>query len=784
MLVLRLCPRLAVRVKCVIANPLLTRPRFPLASQQTPQQYPASRCWRRMASTEAVPEKGTLHSPPKAGQIIQHEDKEFETVQEGLAYILVPPSKGDASTSSAKNGDSAEAPRQDVFYNPIQQFNRDLSVLAIRAFGEHVIAAKTEKHAARMKQKTRKRKREGEEVKEGELPDQLTAKKICHESNNESGKPALDAAAGDKADIKTAEPSIAPEEPWKPTFSILDALSATGLRALRYAKEIPFATRVVANDLSPLAIESMKLNIQHNGVEKIVQPNRGDACAYMYSAGAPKADKNATNGKFDAVDLDPYGTAVPFIDAAIQSVGDGGLLCITCTDAGVFAGAGYPEKTFALYGGSPIRGPHSHEGGLRLILNAIATSAAKYGISIEPLLSLSIDFYARVFVRVHKSPSETKFLASKTMVVYHCGYGCGSWKTQPLSEHKQKASKKGIPFYTYKLSQAPTTTPNCEQCGFKTHLSGPMWSGPLHNPHFIHRILSLLKESDKTTYPTYNRVEGMLTTALEEDLNLGGGGREDSPEIESEPAENNDTPKPSLALIPRTDASLVEPHPFFVMPSYLCKILHTATMPENMLRGALRHLGYRSTRSHIKPNSIRTDAPWPVIWEIVREWVRQKSPIKEGALSEGTAGAGIMRRSREKLNPTDGAGDNLRTLKRDLLSAVESGKSVAELTTKIEAALYRSGAHRAGEAVENSKTENGRNEESRLTSPGPKSEDDKILQEPDPSTLEIVFDEELGRKAAAAQRKRLVRYQINPRANWGPLSRASKGVRETQERET
>lgn len=30
--------------------------------------------------------------------------------------------------------------------------------------------------------------------------------------------------------------------------------------------------------------------------------------------------------KFDVIDLDPYGTAAPFLDAAVQSVKDGGKL--------------------------------------------------------------------------------------------------------------------------------------------------------------------------------------------------------------------------------------------------------------------------------------------------------------------------------------------------------------------------------------------------------------------------------------------------------------------------
>ena len=37
--------------------------------------------------------------------------------------------------------------------------------------------------------------------------------------------------------------------------------------------------------------------------------------------------------RFDVIDLDPYGTASPFLDSAVQAVADGGLLCVTCTGA-------------------------------------------------------------------------------------------------------------------------------------------------------------------------------------------------------------------------------------------------------------------------------------------------------------------------------------------------------------------------------------------------------------------------------------------------------------------
>lgn len=67
---------------------------------------------------------------------------------------------------------------------------------------------------------------------------------------------------------------------------ILEALAATGLRSIRYAKEVPGVKRIVANDLSPSAVESLKANISFNNVEHLVIPSHNDAsyvavCAYM-----------------------------------------------------------------------------------------------------------------------------------------------------------------------------------------------------------------------------------------------------------------------------------------------------------------------------------------------------------------------------------------------------------------------------------------------------------------------------------------------------------------------
>lgn len=60
-------------------------------------------------------------------------------------------------------------------------------------------------------------------------------------------------------------------------ISILEALSATGLRSIRYAKEVPNVTKIVANDLSKQAVETIQANIVHNQVDNLIETSHDDA---------------------------------------------------------------------------------------------------------------------------------------------------------------------------------------------------------------------------------------------------------------------------------------------------------------------------------------------------------------------------------------------------------------------------------------------------------------------------------------------------------------------------
>ena len=64
----------------------------------------------------------------------------------------------------------------------------------------------------------------------------------------------------------------------KPSISILEGLSATGLRSIRYAKEITGKpATITANDFAIDAVSQIQKNILHNNVEEKVTASQGDA---------------------------------------------------------------------------------------------------------------------------------------------------------------------------------------------------------------------------------------------------------------------------------------------------------------------------------------------------------------------------------------------------------------------------------------------------------------------------------------------------------------------------
>ncbi|XP_043273712.1 probable tRNA (guanine(26)-N(2))-dimethyltransferase [Venturia canescens] len=402
---------------------------------------------------------------------------------------------------------------KNVFYNPVQEFNRDLSIVVLSAFSKDRQLNKEENATAPCD-------------KLSQSQQSVTAKKK-KELENEDG------------------------------ITILEALSATGLRSIRYAKEVPFIKQIVANDISAKAVESIKKNIAHNKVEDVVVASHEDATMLMYQR---------RKDRFHAIDLDPYGCPSIFLDGAVQCVVNGGLLMVTATDMAVLAGNS-PETCYVKYGAVSLKSKSCHEFALRILLQHISTHAGRYGRYIVPLLSISVDFYIRVFVRVHVGQLQCKNNTSQLGMVYQCN-GCESIAIHRLGLRKQDGA--------YKLPNGPPVDRLCKFCQHSHHMGGPIWLGILHDKRFVSKLLNNMSNSE---LGTSKRLIGVLSVVLEE-LDI----------------------------------------PLYYTLDRLMSIVRCQTPPMVVFRSALLNAGFKVTYSHANKVSIKTDAPNEVIWDIVRAW--------------------------------------------------------------------------------------------------------------------------------------------------------------------
>ena len=107
-----------------------------------------------------------------------------------------------------------------------------------------------------------------------------------------------------------------------PKLVICEALAASGLCAIRYARELECAARIIANDSDASAVEAIGRNVEYNGVQDRIVAHQDDARMLLLRH----------ERCFDVVDIDPYGSPSTFLEAAVQAVNEGGLLCATATD--------------------------------------------------------------------------------------------------------------------------------------------------------------------------------------------------------------------------------------------------------------------------------------------------------------------------------------------------------------------------------------------------------------------------------------------------------------------
>ena len=190
----------------------------------------------------------------------------------------------------------------------------------------------------------------------------------------------------------------------KPIY-LCDALSATGIRWRRWLAELPpemsSRLRITAADMNGEALAWAAAN--HDGPVDTWEDADGDgAGAGQVTLAHHDAKRVIASSGWHGVDIDPFGSPMPFLDAAVQSTARKAILMVTATDTAALAGSS-PGPCLRRYGGRTRPDLYQHDSGLRLLLANIARCAARHDRCIEPLLSSGDSHHLRVSVRIRRS---------------------------------------------------------------------------------------------------------------------------------------------------------------------------------------------------------------------------------------------------------------------------------------------------------------------------------------------------------------------------------------------
>jgi tRNA (guanine26-N2/guanine27-N2)-dimethyltransferase len=191
-------------------------------------------------------------------------------------------------------------------------------------------------------------------------------------------------------------------------LNICDALSATGIRGIRYSKEVKGIKEVVLNDKNPVAVKVMKKNIKLNKLK---------------NCRIEKKDANMLLREkvFNVIDLDPFGSPNVFMDSASKSIWHKGFLMVTATDTAPLCGT-YPKTCLRKYGIESIKTDFYNELGIRILTTFIMLNVFRYERTFIPVLVLANKHYFRIFGRIEHLGKASKILDDFGYVMYcQCG---------------------------------------------------------------------------------------------------------------------------------------------------------------------------------------------------------------------------------------------------------------------------------------------------------------------------------------------------------------------------
>jgi tRNA (guanine26-N2/guanine27-N2)-dimethyltransferase len=243
----------------------------------------------------------------------------------------------------------------------------------------------------------------------------------------------------------------------------LDGLAAAGALGLRIAAESGAEPHVVLNDKNPRAAALIRANVERNGI-RTAEVLLGDLNAHL-----------ADDSPYDLVEIDPFGSPVPFLDSALRSSRRGSALGVTATDTAVLCGA-KPEAARRRYLADVRHTDAYAEVGTRVLLGYLARAAGRFDRAIEPVFA----YAAEHFVHAHVRLSEGAARADRSLAQL------GAVRFDPATGGHDRVSEGPV----------------------KGDI-GPLWLGPLADP----AILASLRPSPATGFAASRILERMREEA-------------------------------------------------------------------------------------------------------------------------------------------------------------------------------------------------------------------------------------------------------------------------------
>lgn len=189
---------------------------------------------------------------------------------------------------------------------------------------------------------------------------------------------------------------------------VADPLAASGVRAIRFCKELPRGTikKIHCNDYSPAAIKYLRKNVALNSCNKI-SVSKMDANEFLLE-----------NKPFDYIDIDPFGPPIHFLESAVRSLRKESILAVTATDTAALSGTA-PKACRRKYWAQPLRNHLMHEVGLRILIRRCQLVAASNEVALTPIYSYSKLHYMRVFFIASMRVSEVDAVMKQERDVFY-----------------------------------------------------------------------------------------------------------------------------------------------------------------------------------------------------------------------------------------------------------------------------------------------------------------------------------------------------------------------------